>query len=660
MRHLRVFLWLLALPLWSLATTHKPLPDQEGSVFEKIDLDYPGLEKVKALVHHKQYEQAAGALLQYYRNRTHIRHPEYNREDRGAYSGKRLPADIMEKADKGLEHLFFVHKGYGYLDYGKDINWQYWPVRDNEIRWQVNRMYWWEPMGLAYWSTGKETYAREWIFQYRDWIKKNPEGLSDENDRFAWRPLETSRRLQDQTALFNIFISSENFTAQFLTEFLENYYRHAERVLHHYSEKGNHLLFEAQRMIYAGAFFPEFKRAGEWRKSGIDILNKEIKKQVYADGLQYELSPNYHTGAINTFLRAYSMAQLANLESEFPESYKATIENMITALVNFSFPDYSYPMFSDAKLEQKSGMIKKFRTWARVFPENSVIRYYATEGKEGTPPPYTSHAMKKGGFYTFRNSWKDTATVMVMKASPPAFWHSQPDNGTFDLWVKGRNFMPDTGAYVYGGDDEIMKLRNWYRQTRVHKTLTLDDADMDICDASLRLWKTSDSLDILSYTNPSYKDLEHTRTVLFIDKKYFVIFDKAEGPARGKVAIHFQLKEGKAVINKKDHSARTAYKDGNNLLVKNLDTGQAGMVREEGKVSYAYRKEVKRPAFAFVRDKKDPAAVRFATLLYPFDGKKPPVIEVTENEKNDPERGVIDISISINGKIRKVEKDFSL
>src|SRR5690606_34254307 len=122
---------------------------------------------------------------------------------------------------------------------------------------------------------------------------------------------------------------------------------------------------------------------------------------------------------------------------------------------------------------------RNFNNWRQVFPQNQTILYFATEGKQGKAPDYLSHALKTGGFYTFRNSWADTATVMVLKASPPAFWHSQPDNGTFDLWVKGRNFMPDAGAYVYGGDAEIMKQRNWYRQTMVHKTLTLDNANMD-------------------------------------------------------------------------------------------------------------------------------------------------------------------------------------
>ena len=70
-------------------------------------------------------------------------------------------------------------------------------------------------MGKAYRISGDEKYAKEWAHQYIDWIKKNPlvkmdkkeyELVSDgkikgevENVRFAWRPLEVSNRLQDQT-----------------------------------------------------------------------------------------------------------------------------------------------------------------------------------------------------------------------------------------------------------------------------------------------------------------------------------------------------------------------------------------------------------------------------------------------------------------------------
>lgn len=651
-----LYLFILLFPLSVIGQKKSSISKDDFAI---LNLDHPGLEKVKQLVSKQKYQEASKTLLNYYKKRTDIKHPDYNLADKGRFLGKKLSKDNQEKADKGLDHHFYVHKGYGYFDYGKDINWEYWPVKDNEVRWQLHRHYWWTPMGLAYWSSGDEKYAKEWVAQYVDWVKKNPKGLSKENDRFAWRPLEVSHRIQEQTGLFNMFLTSPHFTPEFLMVFLNNYNKHANHILENYSEKGNHLLFEAQRMIYAGAFFPELKNAPTWRKSGIEILNTEIKKQIYPDGMQFELSPNYHTAAINIFLKALRMAQLANIDHEFPPSYKDIIEKMIMAQVNFSFPDYSFPMFGDAWVADKKVSIRNFQDWQQVFPENNTITYYATDGKKGETLPFLSHGLKDGGFYTFRNSWKDNATAMVLKASPPAFWHSQPDNGTFELWVKGRNFMPDAGVFVYGGDEEILKLRNWYRQTKIHKTLTLNNEDIEINDAQLINWHTSDKLDVLVYKNPSYAGLNHIRTVLFIDQQYFIILDKAEGKDVGKVGIHFQLVENSnPVYNNQQNSVTTRFKDGNNLFIRNFNQDQAQLAEEEGKVSYFYRTEVERPAFVFEQNKTDQKSVHFATVLYPYQGETAPRIVFQEETGNTPETGNIHLSISIDGKKQTIQHHF--
>ncbi|PTQ93977.1 heparan-sulfate lyase [Mucilaginibacter yixingensis] len=638
-----------ALPFMAGAQAKLITTTDKAALFARLDLKRPGLEAAGKLAAQGDYDNAAVALLKYYRQRTNATIPDYSTDDRATYAGKKLPKGVQEKADKGMQHLFFVHTGYDYFDYGKDINWQNWPVKDNEVRWQLHRMYWWEPMGLAYWSSGDEKYAKEWMLQYEDWIKKNPLGLSADNDRYAWRPLEVSERLESQLNLFIMFINSPNFTPQFLVEFLNNYANHADYLSGHYSEQGNHLLFESQRIIDAGCFFPEFSNADKWRKGGIENLNREIKKQIYPDGLQFELSPNYHVSMINVFLKALRATQLTGLENEFPQSYKNTTEQMIMALANFSFPDYVYPMFADSKLVYKNEMVKNYQKWVQVFPKNEMIHYLATEGKEGHLPAYLSYPLKTGGFYTFRNGWDMNSTVMVLRAGPRGEFHAQPDNGTFDLWVKGRDFTPDAGSYVYSGDASIMKLRNWYRQSMVHKTLTLNNQNMETCDAKLKYWKTSPSLDVLQYENQSYPELKHRRTVLFVNKTYFVILDDAIGAAKGNVGIHFQLAEGNAVTDATHTSIRTDFNDNNNLLIQTFGPA-IKTVAEDGKVSYSYREEKPRPAVVFEQQKTNNNTTSFATVLYPYASGKPPVISLTKGADFDLDKGKIDLTIKINNK----------
>ena len=624
--------------------------------FRNINLNYPGLQKVNTLVTAGKYNEAAMELYTYYRHRTNVKHPEYNPEDVTRYAGRPAPADVLEKADKALLHQFQPQKGYGFYDYGKDINWQYWPVKDNEVRWQLHRVYWWQPMGLAYWYTGEEKYAQEWVLQFRDWVKKNPLGLSPENDSFAWRPLEVSERLQSLTGTFNLFIRSPHFTPQFLLEFLNSYHQQADYIPAHYTKVGNHLLFEAQRMIYAGCFFPELKDAAAWKQSGINVLTQEIAKQVYPDGMQFELSPTYHNASIDIFLKALRMTQLNGGGNDFPESFKKTIESMIMATVNFSFPDYTFPMFGDSWLVTKNAMLKQYQSWQEAFPENKVITYFATDGKQGNLPQNLSHGLTTAGFYTFRNGWDMTSTVMVLKASPPGEFHAQPDNGTFELWIKGRNFMPDAGCYVYSGNAEITAMRNWYRQTRVHQTLTLDNKNMDITKAGLLSWKPAASPAVLTYSNPSYSNLTHKRSVLFVDNKFFLLIDQAIGNAAGELGIHFQLKEdSQPMLDTVNNEIHTTYADGNNLLIQYLGKQTSTLSAEEGKVSYSYRKELPRPAFVFEQHKTANAAPVFVTILLPYEGKVTPTVKMKENARNNFSNGTIDLTVTIDNKAYEVK-----
>ena len=629
-------------------------------VFSLLNLDYPGLEKVKSLHAEGQDADAAKALLDYYRARTDVKTPDVNLEN------IKISKTEQQWADDALKHTFFVHKGYQpSFNYGEDINWQYWPVKDNELRWQLHRHKWFTPMGKAYRVSGDEKYAEEWAKQYIDWIKKNPlvkidkseyEMADDklkgdaENVRFAWRPLEVSNRLQDQTSQFQLFLPSPSFTPEFLTEFLVNYHKHAVHILNNYSDQGNHLLFEAQRMIYAGAFFPEFKDAQTWRKSGIDILNREINVQVYPDGGQFELDPHYHLAAINIFCKALRIADMNGFRNEFPQSYLDTVENMIMFYMNISFPDYTNPCFSDAKLTTKREMIKNYKDWSKLFPENKAILYFATEGKKGELPAYLSKGFLKSGFFVFRNSWGTDATQMVVKAGPKGFWHCQPDNGTFELWFNGKNLFADSGSYVYAGKGEVMEWRNWFRQTRVHNTLTLSDKNLETTESVTKLWQPEGNVQTLVTENPSYKNLKHRRSVFFVDNAYFVIVDEAVGSAKGVVNLHYQMPKGKIANSREDMTFVTQFENGSNMKLQCFGPDGMTMKKEEGWMSTAYRKKAKRMNVSFNVRKEGEDAVRYITVICPVkDSADAPAISAKFKNKKFSENG-LEVEVKVDGK----------
>lgn len=633
-------------------------------VFSVIDLDSPGLEEAKRYYNEGKEDKAAQAMLKYYRSRKGIQNPAVD------MNGISISEREQKWADEALEHTFYVHDGYQpSFNYGKDINWRHWPVKDNELRWQLHRHKWFTPMGKAYQLSKDEKYAREWTHQYMDWIRKNPLVLIDkaeyemtsteemtgeaENVRFAWRPLETAHRLEDQINQFTLFINSPSFTPAFLSEFLVNYHKHAVHTLANYSAEGNHLLFEAQRMVYAGTFFPEFKEAAQWRKSGIDILNREIKKQVYADGGQYELDLHYHAACINIFCKALQMADANGFRNEFPEHYIRTVENMIMFYMNVCFPDYTNPCFSDSKRGNPKTEQRNYQTWYKLFPDNQQIRYFATGGKQGKAPENLSKGFLNSGFFTFRNSWQTDATVMVVKAGPKAAWHCQPDNGTFELWFNGKNLFPDSGSYIYAGEGEVMKLRNWFRQTAVHNTLTLDNKNLETTESVTKLWQPKGDVQILVTENPGYKHLKHRRSVFFVDRQYFVIVDEAMGTATGNIDLHYQLCDGEVKTDAGQHILISEFDDDNQVKLQCFGPEDCKMKKEEGWYSTAYRQRKERMAVAFNARKSDENTIRYITLIYPFKDKKAAPALSAKVKKAVGNK--LEIEVIVNGSVRTLQ-----
>lgn len=623
-----------------------------GKVLELLDLTRPGLEKVAEFHSRGNDSLASAALLDYYKGRRGVKSIGMDMKN------ITLSKTERQRADDGMEHKFYVHDGYPVYFYGKDINWEYWPVKDHELRWQLHRHKWWPSMGKAFRVTGDEKYAAEWVAQYRDWIAKNPltEYIEDaervmetaDNVYFAWRPLETSGRLAGQIDLFQLFLPSEHFTPEFLIEFLDNYHRHAEFTNTHYSDQGNHLLFEAQYIIQAGAYFPEFKEAAAWRKAGVDILNSEISRQVYADGVQYELDPGYHMGTIESFSRGLRMMDLNGYRGEFPQSYIDTMEKMIIFSCNLMFPDYTQPMFSDNKFHDKRHMMKRLKTWQTLFPDNRMVKYLLSEGKRGALPDYDSHAFADGGFYIMRNGWDTASTVMMLKAGPKGEWHNQYDNGTFELWSNGRNFFPDSGCFIYGGDEEVLKQREWFRRTASHNTLTLDDRTLETRESKLLKWVAAPEWDLTVVETPGYKGLTHRRAVFFVNKKFFVIVDDAYGDADGEVAVHYHLLPCEPVANAGEKSLSTAFDDGNNITLRVF--GADKMEAEEGWTSPAYREKHQRPAYAFRAGKRAGKPTRLITVIYPTDSANPESHNITATYKGKPSLDGASLEVTVDGR----------
>jgi heparan-sulfate lyase len=414
-----------------------------------------------------------------------------------------------------------------------------------------------------------------------------------------------------------------------------------------YTTRSNWGLMEAEGMAFIAITFPEFKNAENWRDEAFRRLNNEINIQVYPDGHQRELAMGYHLGCIGWFFRTYELAKMNGIENAFPDSYLERIEKMCEVPMKLCLPNGTNVQFGDAWEGTPGQHNDRFKQWAEFFERDDFL-YLATEGEAGKMPDSTAYALPVSGLYSMRSGWDKDAVCLVLKCGPDGGGHSQPDNGTFDLYAGGRNLMPDAGSYIYSGNPEG---RAWFRQTKVHQTLTLDGKNSKY-NPRLLLWQPGDSLDILIVENKSYENLTHRRAVIFVDKRYFIIVDEAIGSTTGDVDLHFQMAPGggSAIFNRENLTVQTGFNQGWNVFVQTQNQPGLKLEEEEGWVSFRYTEKEPRPAFRYsLKKESENSNVRFLSLVIPFE-KEVPDIQITAIAEKS---GKTEIEVLENGK-RKI------
>lgn len=607
-------------------------------LLELLDLDLPGLEKVKAAS--GDPAKAAAELLAYYRARTSVKHPV----DRAALAklrGKPLDKNTLAIADDALRNVLITTPHYPRFDFGKNISWltNQAPNGDKEWLWQLNRHNSWGPLGTAWRHTGNNKYAECYVRQLTDWIARCPRDKTSP----AWRTIEAGIRGYLWTAHFQHFVDAPAYTPDVLVRHLNSFYEHAELLTGRAMSTSNWGLMEAEGAAFIAMTFPEFRNSKTWREKSFTHLNAMMKAQVRSDGHQYEQCLGYHLGCIDWFARTGQMAAANGLEKEFPQEYWKRLELMCDVPMKLGLPGGSHTQFGDDHSDFH--WRRRLASYAAMFKRDDLL-FAATAGKQGKAPAETAFALPESGFYSMRSGWDEAATMLVLKCGLDGGWHSQPDNNTFEICSGGRRLMPDSGTYIYSGNEQATRDRAWFRQTRVHQTMTLDGKDTS-CEPKLVLWKPGAELDTLVVENRGSQDFVHRRAVLFVRKKYFVVVDEALGKFEGRPLLHFQLAPGEAVIDGKAFSARTGFATSRNLLLAAMAQPGLALEKEDGQVSFEYGKKETRPALRFELAKGN-GQCRFITVLVPYEGEAPRV-EVALVGQPTIGASAIELDVAVNG-----------
>ena len=654
----------------------KPNDVVDPQVFEAINLNYPGLEKVKEFYEAGEHYYAANALLEYYRTRTNVTNPNLS------LINVTISEAEQAKADYALvDYRFHVNNFYEDKETLKPysvkqdggINWEYSPKdASDEYQKQLHRHQWFIPQAKAYRVSGDEKYIQSWIEVYKNWIENNPKPTTGPNTT-SWWQLQVSTRIGDQVQLLEYFKNSVNFTPEWLSTFLVEFAEQADFLVDYpYESGGNILISQANALATAGTLMPEFKNAEKWMNTGYQILSEEVQNQIMSDGWHKEMSLHYHIGIVADFYEAMKLAEANQLSSKLPSDFTEPLRKAAEVVMYFTYPNYFIkgsdnvvPMFNDSWSRTRNVLKNtNFKQYVEMFPDSEELKYMQTAGNGGTAQGRTpNNDMKlfdQAGYYVLRNGWTPASTVMILSNnksndasnSLSAYSHNQPDNGTFELYINERNFFPDSGVCAYESSDKtIQGYRNWHRKTMHHNTLTLDDRNCEKADGKLLQSETKGNVETLVFENQSYPNMRHRRAVFYVNKEFFVLVDEGIGSAAGSANLSFNLcrYESEVEYDANEMGAHTTFTD-NNIVVRTFTNETATFNEMEGRVAYVVKNDVfdKRKAYQIKINKLANKTARFITVIYPCKKTEGQTIEAVFTDNGYSANGA-SIKVTING-----------
>jgi len=595
------------------------------TMLQQFNLDYPGMEKVKAATESGNLVKASTELLNYYRNGNTA---EYLRREQPAKSTK-----TIAEADTTIKNVFIVQNVRGevpWLENGHR-DWYYkGPNNDREWAWLSNRHSQLYRVFDDYFESGNPKYAIYIDEFLRDFILASMPYPAKKSSESIWRGLEVAARAKVWSRIFYGMLNSEYINDATLLLMLSSLPDHA-----HYNRNfhagNNWLTMEISALATVATNWPEFNKSDEWLAYSIETISESMKGQVYADGTQTELTSHYHNVAMNNFVLFKEICDRA--DAELPDYFNQTIEKMYNYIAHVVRPDGHRILNNDGDRGSDLALILKGAE-AYNKPE---WKYAATNGKEGIEPkdgpsvfyPWAGHLVS-------RNNYSKDAHWSFFDVGPWGSGHQHNDKLHISISAYGRDLLVDAGRFAYTGE-VAKKFRPYAKGTLGHNSVLVDgkgqkpDTRVITEPLSKKHWKITPDYDYAWNSFDKYydaEDVKHNRAVMYVRDKFWVVVDKVETKKTRNIQTLWHFHPDCQVSTDNAGNIASANKKGNlKIIPVNKKDWKVDVIegQEEPEVQGWYSEEYNKfePNKAFICSTKIEGTETFVWLLVPSQKEAP-------------------------------------
>ena len=537
-------------------------PDRLRSLFTALDPEAPGLSEMQAALQKGDTVGAAESLLSY-----------YQQVDRSWVVSTLDPssdAEAMEMAKLITHDSVNISSVKDRVPVDSDGGWQWdytGPQSDDEFGYSLNGHQYMTSLWKAWRSSGNQVYAEIFDRLIKDWVIKHPlpasgdsiylvlEGGHDLDYRdlgeVEWRTLETGNRLgASWTQLFYGFQSSPEFSQAARLLMLSGIADQANYLLQYHKKGHNWTTMEMNGLALAGLAFPEFKAANQWADYALRVMEQEINRQVYPDGVQTELSTKTQWVALHRFESVATNFQKAG--REISQDYLYRVEEMYNYMAYSLRPDGHQPLNNDSDRED---LRPRILAAAEKFDRPDWV-WIVTTGHQGREPDsLPSVVFPWAGIHVMRNGWDEQAHWSFFDTGPFGTGHQHADKLHLSIAAYGHDLLVDGGRYTHMDyfSFDPTNWRGYFRSSFSHNVILVDGKGQNGGPTTVDQPMMA-GIDF--FRHPRYEfaegthtagfeglsgDIEHRRSVLYLRDKYWVVVDQLvpDGERELQVLWHF-------------------------------------------------------------------------------------------------------------------------
>ena len=388
-------------------------------------------------------------------------------------------------------------------------------------------------------SIRKESLINEFKNQCLDFFAQNPVGMG-----VQWGcAMDVGIRVSNLLIAYDVCKQLDEtgiLNKEFDSIFMNSIYNHGEFIFNHLEYKegltGNHYLFNVSGLLFIGSYLKNNDQVNTWREFSMKEIEKEMIKQFFNDGGNFEGSTAYH--CLSSEMMVYSAALMLrnnyNFNEEFVDrlcksgqfikdvlkpndklpqfgdndsgryfkinyleiegaedllDYKSLLASYDGLYTDIQFSKTSDQLFEYTLIKQISNNKSlSFKKGLNTHKINSVkgkipeLKYskdldITYKKIDGLLEEIEFHYYPDFGISVFKSPRFYLAISTISNSNMHHSWgHVHNDKLSFELWVEGKDIVSDSGTYCYTSS---LELRNRFRSVKAHHTAVVEGEEQN-------------------------------------------------------------------------------------------------------------------------------------------------------------------------------------